>query len=62
MKKWFLSLPNIFLVYLGVLLVFFVYAGLTGTRILGDDTEKYDPNGPEGRGNNRIKTQRFYHK
>jgi hypothetical protein len=61
-KNWKLSSYKIFLVYLAVVLGFFVYAGITGTRILGDDTDKYDPDGPDGRGNNRIRHSRSYHK
>jgi hypothetical protein len=59
MKK---LLPKIFVAYLAVVLGYFVYAGLTGTRILGDNTEKYDPSGPDGRGPNRVRSSRFYHK
>jgi hypothetical protein len=59
MKK---NLSKIFLVYLGVVLGYFLYGGLTGTRMLGDDTEEYDPSGLNERGNNSIRTSRFYHK
>ena len=55
-------LPTIFVLYLAVVLGYFVYAGLTGTRMLGDDTEEYDPNGQSGRGGDRVRTSRFYHK
>ncbi len=56
------KLPKLFLLYLIILLSYFVYAGLTGTRVLGDDTEKYEPSGPNNRGNTRVRTSRFYHK
>ncbi len=41
------KLPKLFLIYLLILLGYFVYAGLTGTRVLDDDTEKYEPSGPD---------------
>lgn len=62
MKKLRLTLPTLFLVYLLAVLGFFGYAGLTGTRMLGDDTEKYEPSGPDNRGQNRIRQSRYYHK
>ena len=62
MRKIKFSLHNIFLLYLGAVLLFFLYAGLSGTRMLGDGTEEYDPSGPDSRGNNRVRTSRFYHK
>ncbi|MGV3588792.1 MAG: hypothetical protein ACO1OF_17435 [Adhaeribacter sp.] len=62
MPKLNLSLYKIFLIFLGTVLSFFLYAGLTGTRLLGDDTEKYEPSGPDSRGNTRVRTSRFYHK
>ncbi|MDQ4139615.1 MAG: hypothetical protein M3142_03745 [Bacteroidota bacterium] len=62
MKKFKFSLHNIFLLYLGAVMVFFIYSGVTGTRMLGDDTEKFDPNGPDNRGNYRTRSSRFYHK
>ena len=62
MKNWKLSSFKLFLVYLAAVLGFFVYASVTGTRILGDDTERYEPDGPDRPGNNRIRTSRYYHK
>ncbi|PSR52742.1 hypothetical protein AHMF7605_04000 [Adhaeribacter arboris] len=62
MKKFKFSLPNLFLLYLGAVMSFFIYAGVTGTRMLGDDTEKFDPNGPGSRENTRVRSSRFYHK
>jgi hypothetical protein len=62
MKKKWLSLPALFLVYVFAVLGFFLYAGLTGTRMLGDDSEKYEPSGPDSRGTNRIRQSRYYHK
>ena len=62
MPKLNLSLYNIFLIFLVTVLCFFVYAGFTGTRLLGDDTEKYEPSGPDSHGNTRVRTSRFYHK
>lgn len=56
------KLPKLFLLYLIILLSYFVYAGLTGTRVLGDDKEKYEPSGLDNRANNRVRTSRFYHK
>jgi hypothetical protein len=62
MKKRLTSLPLFLLLYLAVVLGYFTYAGLTGMRLLGDSTEKYDPSGPDGRSNNNVRTSRFYHK
>jgi len=64
MPKFKFSAYNLFLVYLGVLLSFFVYAGLTGTRILGDDKEEFKPEGVQGQSNyNRgPRLYRSYHK
>jgi len=62
MPKLNLYLYKIFLIFLGTVLSFFLYAGFTGTRLLGDDTEKYEPSGPDSHGNNRVRTSRFYHK
>jgi len=62
MPKFKISTHNIFLVYLGVLLSFFLYAGLTGTRILGDDKEKYEPEGVQQRTTGSSRVYRSYHK
>lgn len=63
MPKFKISTYSVFLVYLGVLLGYFAYAGYTGTRILGDDKEEYEPEGLQPRshsGPSRI--YRSYHK
>ena len=63
MPKFKFSAHNLFLVYLGVLLTFFVYAGLTGTRILGDNKEEFKPEGLQSQQNSRgVRFYRSYHK
>ena len=63
MPKLKVSSYSLFLVYLGVLLSFFVYAGLTGTRILGDDKEEFKPEGVQSQNHSRSpRIHRSYHK
>ncbi|WP_114781679.1 hypothetical protein [Botryobacter ruber] len=63
MPKFKFSFLTFFLLYLVLVLGYFVYAGMTGTRMLGDDTEQFDPSGPDrDSGGRRVRTHRFYHK
>ncbi len=53
-------IKQIFLGYLVLVLGFFTYAGLTGTRFLGDDKEESEGSG--GRSSGGYRRHTFYHK
>ncbi|GAB2539585.1 hypothetical protein [Rufibacter soli] len=56
MKK---SLKLLFLGYLALVVGFFTYAGLSGTRFLGDDKEESEAGGSR---TGTYRTHRYYHK
>jgi hypothetical protein len=47
-KKSDLYRVKYYLVFLGMLLVMFVYAGVTGWKILGTESEKWSPKEEKG--------------
>lgn len=54
---------KLFQVYLAVVLSYFVYAAATGTRIMGDDKEEFEPNGgATGGGSTGYRGRSYYHK
>lgn len=59
MKK--LTIYRLFIAYLVVVLSYFVYVSATGTRILGDDKEEFEPNGARN-GASGYRGSRYYHK
>ncbi|PRY07419.1 hypothetical protein CLV24_12368 [Pontibacter ummariensis] len=56
------SIYKLFLAYLALVLSFFVYTSATGTRILGDDKEEFEPNGASTGGSTGYRGSRYYHK
>lgn len=60
MKKF--TVYRLFLVYLVVVLSYFMYTTVTGTRILGDDKEEFEPNGASGRSSSGYHGRSYYHK
>jgi hypothetical protein len=59
MKK---RLKLIYLGYLVLVVGSFTYAGLTGTRLLGDNAEEFEPEGPGSQSSGRTRVHRYYHK
>ncbi|WP_192820465.1 hypothetical protein [Rufibacter sp. LB8] len=55
-------LKLIFLGYLALVVGSFSYASFTGTRLLGDDAEEFEPNGPGSQSSGRVRVHRYYHK
>ncbi|MFD2245562.1 hypothetical protein [Pontibacter ruber] len=54
---------KLFIGYLVLVLSYFVYLSATGTRILGDDKEKFEPNGSSGsRSSGGYRGSSYYHK
>ena len=64
MLKFKKSVYTIFLATLTILVGVFLWAGISGTRLLGDGKETYEPDGKSGprTGNSTRTYHRFYHK
>lgn len=60
MKK--LSIYKVFIAYLVLVLSYFVYVNATGTRILGDDKEEFDPSEGRTGTSSGYRGNRYYHK
>ena len=59
MKK--VTIYRVFILYLVAVLSYFVYVSATGTRILGDDKEEFEPNGSRNTATG-YRGSRYYHK
>ncbi|MGV3539372.1 MAG: hypothetical protein ACO1OQ_06145 [Rufibacter sp.] len=55
-------IKSIFLGFLVLVVGSFGYASFTGTRLLGDDAEEFEPSGASNHSSGRVRVHRYYHK
>ncbi|MBC3538225.1 hypothetical protein ACFSC6_00215 [Rufibacter sediminis] len=56
------NLKKIFIAYLALVVGYFAYAGLTGTRFLGDDKEELEAGSNSRTSSGGYRRHTFYHK